>query len=168
MLEATGEALGIVTAIAAQTRLSVTVVGDAGHAGTVPMAMRRDALAAAAEMMSALEASRRRPMPRISWSARWAGWPSARRVERHPGARRLLRRPAIAERHAKRDAALARIPPRRSTASPSGGGSTAWIERVHDVERDDLRSRASPIVLEAAVQAVGGDAVPRLPSGRRP
>ncbi len=56
VLEAKGEALGIVTAIAAQSRLSVTVVGEAGHAGTVPMRMRRDALAATAEMMAALEA----------------------------------------------------------------------------------------------------------------
>jgi allantoate deiminase len=56
VLEAEGEALGVVTAIAAQSRLSLTLKGEAGHAGTVPMALRRDALAAAAEIILALEA----------------------------------------------------------------------------------------------------------------
>jgi allantoate deiminase len=40
--------VGIVTAIAGQRRASLTFIGEAGHAGTVPMDMRKDALAAAA------------------------------------------------------------------------------------------------------------------------
>ena len=56
MLEAKGEPLGIVTGIVGQSRLRVTVTGEAGHAGTVPMNLRRDALAGAAEMALALEA----------------------------------------------------------------------------------------------------------------
>ena len=51
-----GLALGVVTAIAGGTRHKVRVLGESGHAGTVPMAMRHDALAAAAEMVSAVEA----------------------------------------------------------------------------------------------------------------
>jgi hydantoinase/carbamoylase family amidase len=50
-----GLALGVVTAIAGATRLRVTVTGLAGHAGTVPMGQRRDALAAACEMVLAVE-----------------------------------------------------------------------------------------------------------------
>jgi len=50
VLEAEGEPLGIVTAIVGQTRLQATVTGESGHAGTVPMQLRRDALAGAAEM----------------------------------------------------------------------------------------------------------------------
>jgi hydantoinase/carbamoylase family amidase len=50
-----GLALGVVTAIAGATRLKVAVTGLAGHAGTVPMGTRQDALAAAAEMVLALE-----------------------------------------------------------------------------------------------------------------
>jgi allantoate deiminase len=50
-----GEALGVVTAIASGIRYLVRVKGEAGHAGTVPMARRRDALAAAAEMVLAVE-----------------------------------------------------------------------------------------------------------------
>jgi allantoate deiminase len=51
-----GQALGVVTAIAAGARHAMKVVGEAGHAGTVPMALRHDALAAAAEMVLAVEA----------------------------------------------------------------------------------------------------------------
>lgn len=56
VLEQAGEALGVVTAIASQGRYRVAIRGEAGHAGTVPMAVRHDALAGAAEMMTAIEA----------------------------------------------------------------------------------------------------------------
>jgi allantoate deiminase len=47
--------LGVVDAIAAQTRLVYTIEGKASHAGTTPMLLRRDALAAAAEIILAVE-----------------------------------------------------------------------------------------------------------------
>ena len=47
--------IGVVTAIAGATRLSVSLAGMAGHAGTVPMALRRDALAGAAECIVEIE-----------------------------------------------------------------------------------------------------------------
>ncbi|WP_208642300.1 allantoate amidohydrolase [Methylobacterium terrae] len=56
VLEDAGLPVGIVTAIAGASRLVVTVEGRAGHAGTVPMTLRRDALAASAEMVLAVEA----------------------------------------------------------------------------------------------------------------
>ena len=55
VLEALGRPAGAVTAINGQTRLSVTITGEAGHAGTVPMGLRRDALAVAAEGVLAVE-----------------------------------------------------------------------------------------------------------------
>lgn len=54
-LEAEGLAVGIVTGIAAQLRYRVVIEGMAGHAGTTSMALRRDALAAAAEAVLAVE-----------------------------------------------------------------------------------------------------------------
>jgi allantoate deiminase len=45
-----------VSAISGATRLMITLKGQAGHAGTVPMTGRRDALAAAAECILAIEA----------------------------------------------------------------------------------------------------------------
>ncbi len=50
-----GLPLGVVTSIAGNVRRRVTVNGLASHAGTTPMRMRRDALAAAAEMILAVE-----------------------------------------------------------------------------------------------------------------
>jgi hydantoinase/carbamoylase family amidase len=50
-----GLPLGIVTVIAGGSRHALRVLGEPGHAGTVPMARRHDALAAAAEMVLALE-----------------------------------------------------------------------------------------------------------------
>src|ERR1700704_143482 len=50
-----GLPLGIVTSIAGTIRYGVTINGMAGHAGTVPMALRRDAAAAAAEIVLYVE-----------------------------------------------------------------------------------------------------------------
>jgi allantoate deiminase len=59
VLEVHGEPLGVVTGIVGQSRLGVVVAGEAGHAGTVPMKLRRDALAGAAEMLTAVERTAR-------------------------------------------------------------------------------------------------------------
>src|SRR5271155_1762972 len=47
--------VGVVTAISGATRLAASLTGMAGHAGTVPMALRRDALAGTAECISTIE-----------------------------------------------------------------------------------------------------------------
>jgi hydantoinase/carbamoylase family amidase len=54
LLEA-GLAVGIVSAIAGSVRSMITITGAAGHAGTVPMAQRHDAAAAAAELVLYVE-----------------------------------------------------------------------------------------------------------------
>jgi allantoate deiminase len=55
VLENAGQPLGVVEAIAGQSRLELTFVGHANHAGTTPMNLRHDALAAAAEWIGAVE-----------------------------------------------------------------------------------------------------------------
>jgi allantoate deiminase len=55
VLESLGLPLGIVETISGQSRFDVLFEGDAGHAGTTPMALRRDALAGAAEWIGAVE-----------------------------------------------------------------------------------------------------------------
>ncbi len=55
VLEKLGHPLGVVEAIVGQSRLEFTFVGRANHAGTTPMNLRRDAVAAAAEWISAVE-----------------------------------------------------------------------------------------------------------------
>jgi allantoate deiminase len=56
VLEAAHEPLGVVSAIAGQTRIRGGLRGRAGHAGTTPMHLRKDALCATAEIV--LEAER--------------------------------------------------------------------------------------------------------------
>ena len=56
ILESEGLSVAAVTAIVGQTRLTVEFTGHANHAGTTPMRLRRDALAGAAEWISAVEA----------------------------------------------------------------------------------------------------------------
>jgi allantoate deiminase len=55
VLERAGEALGVVSAIASQGRYRLSVRGEAGHAGTVPMKLRHDALAGAADIVLGVE-----------------------------------------------------------------------------------------------------------------
>ena len=55
VLEAKGLPVGVVSAIAGATRMAARVTGMAGHAGTVPMELRRDALAGAAELITKIE-----------------------------------------------------------------------------------------------------------------
>ena len=55
VLEAKGAPLGVVSAIAGQTRMWLSINGTQGHAGTVPMRGRGDALAAAAEVIQLIE-----------------------------------------------------------------------------------------------------------------
>lgn len=55
VLEASNLPVGLVSAIAGQNRIAVSFTGEAGHAGTVPMSLRRDALCAAAEFVVAVE-----------------------------------------------------------------------------------------------------------------
>ena len=55
VLEAEHLPVGVVTAIAGATRLAASLTGMAGHAGTVPMLLRRDALAGAAECIVTIE-----------------------------------------------------------------------------------------------------------------
>jgi len=59
VLESRGLPVGVVVGIAGQNRYTLAFTGEAGHAGTVPMALRRDALAAAAEFILAVEAEAR-------------------------------------------------------------------------------------------------------------
>ena len=55
VLEKLGRPLGVVEAIAGQSRLELTFLGRANHAGTTPMDLRCDAVAGAAEWITAVE-----------------------------------------------------------------------------------------------------------------
>jgi allantoate deiminase len=80
-LEAAGLALGAVTAITGQTRVVVRFIGEAGHAGTVPMTMRRDPAPAAAELIIAAESMARETPDLLA---------TVGRIETDPGASNVI------------------------------------------------------------------------------
>jgi allantoate deiminase len=99
VLESKGLAAGVVSAIAGQTRAKVTFKGKAGHAGTTPMAMRKDALAGSAEFILAVEALARAKKPLVATVGRISAYPGAANVI--PGAVEFsldVRHPADAQR----------------------------------------------------------------------
>jgi allantoate deiminase len=55
VLEAADLPVGVVTSIAGARRYVIDIVGQAGHAGTVPMPLRKDALVAAAKLVLLIE-----------------------------------------------------------------------------------------------------------------
>jgi ureidoglycolate amidohydrolase len=57
LLEKEGQAIGIVTGIAAPAALRIAIEGEGGHAGAVLMRYRKDAFCAAAEIVLAIEQS---------------------------------------------------------------------------------------------------------------
>ena len=101
VLEAEDLSLGVVTAINGASRFDLDVAGEAGHAGTVPMRLRKDALAAAAEMVLAIERRASATPDLVATVGRLAALPGA--VNVIPGTVRLtldIRAPADAVRAA--------------------------------------------------------------------
>ncbi|PRQ54583.1 putative allantoate deiminase [Rosa chinensis] len=70
VLEWVGFPLEVVKGIAGQTRLKVTMRGSQGHAGSVPMSMRHDRMAAAAEAIVLLESLCKHPQYFLSFDGR--------------------------------------------------------------------------------------------------
>ena len=120
VLERRGAPVGVVTTITGQTHAELTFRGEAGHAGTVPMTDRRDALAAAAEWLLAAEALARGRPGLVATVGRIAVDPGARNVI--PGAASL----SLDVRHTERRRAPRRRSPtcaRRPSGSPRAARS---------------------------------------------
>ncbi|AWU97545.1 allantoate amidohydrolase [Azospirillum ramasamyi] len=159
VLEALDRPVGVVTAIAGATRLAVTVEGMAGHAGTVPMTLRRDALAAAAEMIVAVEQL-------CSGQERLVG--TVGRIEASPGATNVI----PGKVHFTIDLRADRDPLRlervgavraRLEAIADARGVAIGIDTLHESPAVACHP-ALMAQLAAAASAEGLDA-PQLPSG---
>lgn len=87
VLEKQNLAAGIVRAIAGQTRARISFLGRAGHAGTTPMPLRKDALCAAAEFIIAVEALAKNTSGLVATVGEIAALPGAGNVI--PGEARL-------------------------------------------------------------------------------
>ena len=127
VLEERGLALGVVSGIAGQTRAALCFEGATGHAGTVPMELRRDALCAAAELVVEVEAVARGTPGLVATVGELTPEPGAPNVI--PGRARLsldVRHADDAARSARdRTPARARRRDRRGAPGRPGVGSAA-------------------------------------------
>jgi allantoate deiminase len=127
VLERLGEPLGVVTAINGQSHATVAFTGEAGHAGTVPLEGRKDALVAAAEWVLAVEG--------VGTVGQLAVEPGARNVI--PGHTTLsldVRRPDDDERHA----AFEQLKRRAHEIAAAREVELTWAENHHPaVKMDD-------------------------------
>ena len=162
VLEQAGQPLGVVTAIASQGRYRAHVQGVAGHAGTVPMTARHDALAGAAEIIAAVE-----DVACAETKSSLVG--TVGEIVVGPGASNVI--PGLAEfsidvRATDDDTRLAAIAEIRRRALEVGlrRGLAVAVDTVHEkpVALCAPRLRAA---IAAAVRSVTGNAPPELMSG---
>jgi allantoate deiminase len=159
VLESERLPVGVVTAINGFSRLRVTLSGTAGHAGTVPMHLRRDALAAAAECVLAVEAIAKSDPELVS---------TVGRIEASPGAINVIPGRVVFTvdvRAPKNELRLAAV-----------GSISAQIEKLARARAIDCRieklqelgvAACAPWLMAQMERAVAaeGIAVRRLPSG---
>lgn len=159
-LELQGAPLGVVTGIAGQTRLHCRIRGQTRHAGTTPMTARRDALAAAAEIVLATENMARSEPGLVATVGSLSVEPNASNCV--PGGTVFsldLRHADDAIRH--RALAAWKVQAGEITA-----GREVQFEVLSQQDQDAIP--CDPVLtgqLADAVQSVTGEAVPRLASG---
>lgn len=159
VLEERGAAVGVVSAIAGATRAEVRFAGLAGHAGTVPMALRRDCAPAVAELVLAAEALARSTDGLLA---------TVGRLSVQPGAPNVVPGGAVAfldVRHADdavRARAVAELEARAAAIAAARSLEMTWDVRLDNpaVAMDDALTAR----LAAAASSVGSPEV-RLPSG---
>jgi allantoate deiminase len=128
VLDAAGLSVAAVTAIVGQSRGSLAFKGHANHAGTTPMHLRKDALAAAAECISAVEAIANRTPGLVATTGK---------VRVEPNAANVI--PANAEvsvdcRHADdsvRASAVLELLAKARAAAEKRGLTVGWTEQMN-------------------------------------
>jgi allantoate deiminase len=150
ILENAGLALGVVEAIAGQSRATITFRGSAGHAGTTPMTLRRDPLAAAAEWLVSVEAMALVTPGLVATTGRINCEPGAANVI--PG----LARCSLDVRHASDE--IRRTALEQMLASARAVAARRLIAVEHEVEHDQPAAALDPVLTvlaENAVQSAG-------------
>jgi OHCU decarboxylase len=153
--------LGVVSSIAGSLRSLVAITGLAGHAGTVPMPLRRDAAAAAAELVLAIE-------KHCSGTPGLVGTVGQLRV---PGGavnvipgRCELSVDIRADRDELRDAAYASVVAESESIAARRRVAIEW-RKVLDVARVPCSTAMQQRWAESIGRVTGATEVPRLPSG---
>ncbi len=149
VLEQENLAAGVVSGISGQTRGRFTFIGRAGHAGTTPMAMRRDALVAAAELVLFIEQRAQAQPPLVA---------TVGTISTRPGAPNVIPAEAVLSldlRHPQDDArgrALREIVAAARAIARRRGLKVKW----ELTQQNDAVTCAASLVnlLEASVRAV--------------
>jgi allantoate deiminase len=160
VLERLGLPVGIVEGISSQTRAAVGFVGEAGHAGTVPMEGRRDALCAAAEFVLAVDAAAHEEPGAVATVGEILALPGAGNVI--PGRANLsldVRHADDATRKRLRD----RLRGRAREIAASRGCEHLW--RVRQESPAVPTDPGLTALLHRAAEGAGVTPVHRLPSG---
>jgi allantoate deiminase len=151
--------VGVVTAINGQSRVRVGFAGKAGHAGTVPMEARRDALCAAAEFVLEIEASARADHGAVATVGEISALPGAVNVIPGEVEHSLdLRHPDDAARERLRD----HLEQRAGEIAASRACGYDW-----QLRQETPAVPADPGLSELLARAVEDSGIPvhRLPSG---
>lgn len=159
VLEDEGLPVGVVTAINGQSRVRVGYTGKAGHAGTVPMENRKDALCAAAQFVLEARSCARAEPPTVATVGEIHALPGAINVV--PGEARLsldLRHPDDAVRERLRD----RLERKSADIAAVHGCGHDW-----QLRQETGAVPADPDLSGLLARAVKGTgtSVRRLPSG---
>jgi allantoate deiminase len=158
-LESVDTPVGVVTAISGQSRILAAFSGEAGHAGTVAMHLRRDPLPAAAEIVLAAENLARHTSGLLA---------TVGTIEVTPGASNVIPgqvRFSIDVRHpedADRADAVSRLERQVREVAASRSLAAEWR-----IARDHAAVRCDTALTTRLVQAVAAAGLPveRLPSG---
>lgn len=159
VLESEGLSLAAVTAVAGQTRMTLEFTGRANHAGTTPMHLRRDALAAAAEWIAAVEKLAQRSEGLVATVGKIEAQPNAGNVV--PGMARMsldVRHADDAARTAAVDELLKRA---QAIAGQRGIGLSSKLQMSQPAV--PMEERLTAFLAESMEAA--GLPVKRMPSG---
>ncbi|MBV8115598.1 MAG: allantoate amidohydrolase [Silvibacterium sp.] len=159
VLEHAGLALGVVETIAGQSRATVAFRGRAGHAGTTPMFLRRDALAAAAEWLTAVESAASSMPGLVATTGRISCEPDAANVI--PG----LVRCSLDVRHADDAIRRAAVEDFLRTADAIGNRREIEVERVVEYEQAAVRLDRTLVALADQVVSEVGVSPRHMTSG---
>jgi allantoate deiminase len=159
VLDAEGLPVAAVTAIVGQTRLTLAFGGQANHAGTTPMHLRRDALAAAAEWICAVEALARTSEGLVATVGRLTVEPNAGNVV--PG----LAQVSLDLRHAHDAARAAAVEQLMAKAMAIAARRGLHLERTDQLDQPAVPMDESLTQLLTDAIEAAGYAGKTMPSG---
>jgi allantoate deiminase len=159
VLDHAGQPLGVVEAIAGQSRATLEFRGIAGHAGTTPMPLRRDALAGAAEWISAVEQHAAGDSGLVA---------TVGKLEVNPGAGNVIPGTVIASldvRHASDEVRRSAVAHYLSAAARIAQRRDLTIESRIKLDRASVAMHPGLVSLAARSLEQSGYSAPRLVSG---